>query len=154
VGAKGLAGGVRVEPLTDRPERLTPGSQLFLEGEERARAVREVEPGGRLPVVLLEGIDSRDAAEALAGRYLEVARGDLPEGTYYWDQIVGLRVTDEAGTDLGTVAEVFRAGDNEVYRVTDASGAETLLPALRDVVLGIDLEAGTMLVRYEVEEVR
>ena len=52
------------------------------------------------------------------------------------------------------MVEVFRAGENEVYRVEAGSGEELLLPALREVVLAIDLEAGTMTVRYEAEEVR
>jgi 16S rRNA processing protein RimM len=154
LGAKGLAGAVRLESLTDRPERLTVGAALFLEGETAPRRVRQAELGGKVPVVALEGIDTRESAEALAGQYLEVDRDDLPAGSFYWDQIVGLRVTDEAGAELGDVVEVFRAGENEVYRVTDAEGGELLLPALRDVIREIDLGAGRMIVRYEAEEVR
>jgi 16S rRNA processing protein RimM len=154
VGAKGLAGAVRVEVLTDRPERLTPGALLYLEGEAEPRRVAEAETGGRHPVIRLEGVERREQAEALNGRYLEVDPEPLPEGSFYWHQIVGLRVLDEAGTDLGAVVEVFRAGENEVYRVESDGGSELLLPALRDVVRAIDLEAGTMIVRYEMEEVR
>src|SRR5919106_5350099 len=124
VGAKGLAGAVRVEVLTDRPERLTPGALLFLEGEAEPRRVAEVEAGGRHTVIRLEGIDGREQAEALSGRYLEVDPQPLPEGSFYWHQIVGLRVFDEAGAPLGTVAEVFRAGENEVYRVESETGPE------------------------------
>lgn len=153
LGAKGLAGAFRVEPLTDLPERFAVGSALFLEGEEVARRVTSMEPGGRSPVLRLEGIDGRDAAAALAGRYLEAEARPLPEGSLYWHQIVGLQVTDEEGADLGRVVEVFRAGENEVYRI-EGPGGELLLPALRDVVRLIDLEAGRMVVRYETEEVR
>jgi 16S rRNA processing protein RimM len=63
-------------------------------------------------------------------------------------------VADEAGTELGTVVEVFRAGENEVYRVEAEGQPDLLLPALREVVRSIDLGAGTMTVRYESEEVR
>ena len=153
LGAKGLAGAFRVEPLTDLPERFSVGSLLFLEGEDAARRVTAMEPGGRVPVLALEGIEGRDAAAALAGRYLEVEARPLPDGAYYWHQIVGLQVADEAGTDLGRVVEVFRAGENEVYRIEGPAG-ELLLPALRDVILSIDLQAGTMVARYETEEVR
>jgi 16S rRNA processing protein RimM len=154
VGAKGLAGAVRVEVLTDRPERLAPGALLYLEGEHEPRRVAEAETGGRHPVIRLEGVERREQAEALNGRYLEVDAEPLPEGNYYWHQIVGLQVRDEAGTELGTVVEVFRAGENEVYRVESDGEPELLLPALRDVVLAIDLEAGTMIIRYVAEEVR
>ena len=145
---------MRLEVLTDRADRLTVGSALFVEGEEAPRHVREVELGGRVPVVRLEGVDDREQAEGLVGRYLEVEAEPLPEGHYYWHQLIGLRVTDEAGHELGRLVEVFRAGENEVYRVESDGQPELLLPALRDVVREIDLEAGTMTVRYEAEEVR
>jgi 16S rRNA processing protein RimM len=154
VGAKGLAGALRVEVLTDRPERLTPGALLYVEGEDEPRRVSAVEAGGRLPIIQLEGIGTREGAEALRGSYLEVEAEPLPKGSFYWHQIVGLQVQDEAGTPLGSVVEVFRAGENEVYRVESDDGVELLLPALRHVILAIDPEAGTMTVHYEVEEVR
>ena len=153
LGAKGLAGAVRVEPLSDNPERLLVGALLFLEGEDSPRAVRRYEPGGRSPAVTLDGIETREGAESLIGRYLEVEAEPLPEGTYYWHQLVGLRVTDEAGVSLGAVAEVFRAGENEVYRIEGPEG-ELLVPGLREFVRSIDLGAQVMVVRYEVEEVR
>ena len=65
-----------------------------------------------------------------------------------------MRVIDETGGELGTLVEIFRAGENEVYRVEADGRPELLLPALRDVVREIDLAAGTMTVRYEPEEVR
>lgn len=154
LGAKGLAGGMRIEVLTDRDDRLTPGAELFAEGEEAPRRVLEVEAGGRVPVIRLERIDSREQAEKMMGRYLEVAPEPLPEGSLYWHQIVGLAVRDEAGHALGHVVEVFRAGENEVYRVESPGKPDLLLPALREVIRDIDLEAGRMTVRYDEEEVR
>jgi 16S rRNA processing protein RimM len=145
---------MRLEVLSDRPDRLSVGSLLVPEGEDIPRRVTDVETGGRVPIIRLEGIDSRQQAEALIGRYLEVEAEPLPAGSYYWHQIVGLGVTDEDGRPLGTVVEVFRAGENEVYRVESEGQPDLLLPALRDVILDIDLEAGTMIVRYESEEVR
>ena len=152
--AKGLAGGVRVEVLTDVPERLAKGASLYLDGETAARSVTRVEIGGRVPVVYLSGITDRRGAEAIAGRFLEADAPRLPEGSYYWHQLEGLRVLDESGRQVGTLVEVFRAGGNEVYRVVDGT-RERLVPALRSVVVGIDLDAGTMTVRDEAaEEVR
>jgi 16S rRNA processing protein RimM len=153
LGAKGLVGAFRVEPLTDRPERLAVGAQLFLDGDTEPVRVAAHEGGGRVPVLSLEGVTDRAAAEALAGRFLEVEAETLPEGSWYWHQLVGLRVADEAGTPLGSVVEVFRAGENEVYRIEGPQG-ELLLPAIHDVVLAIDIEAGTMTVRWKPEEVR
>lgn len=152
LGVKGLAGGLRIEPLTDWPERLAIGAPVWVEEEAAPREIVDVEWGGRVPVLRLEGIADRSAAEGLIGRYLEAPPVPLPAGSYYWHQLEGLAVTDEAGTALGALAEVFRVGENEVYRVVAQDG-ELLLPALRDVILQIDLDAGRMVVRYEPEEV-
>jgi 16S rRNA processing protein RimM len=145
---------MRLEVLTDRDDRLTVGAALFLEGEEAPRRIHEVELGGRVPVVRLEGVEGREQAEALSGRYLEVEAEPLTAGHYYWHQLVGLNVTDESGRELGRLAEVFRAGENEVYRVEADGRPDVLLPAVRDVVREINLKAGTMTVHYETEEVR
>ncbi len=143
---------MRIELLTDRPERLAAGELIWIEDEPDTRRVVDVGWGGRVPVLQLEGVDDRAAAEQLAGRYLEAPITPLPPGTYYWHQLIGLSVVDEAGADLGKVVEIFRAGENEVYRIEGPPG-ELLIPALRDVVRAIDLESGRMVVHYEAEEV-
>ena len=154
IGAKGLKGGLRVEILTDWPERLEPGAEVWPEGETTPRRIGRVESGGRVPVIHLDGIDSREAAEALTGRYLEVPARALEPGSYYWDDLIGLRVEAPGGEPVGEVVEVFRAGGNEVYRVIGPSG-ERLVPALRSVVQRIDLQAGVMVVAADdAEEVR
>lgn len=152
-GAKGLRGAMRIEPLTDWPERLGTGEQLFVEDEAAPRRVMAIEWGGRIPAITLDGIASREAAEALRDRYLEVEAAKLPEGSYYWHQLEGLTVADPAGRRLGTLTSVFRVGENEVYCVEDDAGQELLIPALRDVVREIDLEGRRMVVDYELEDV-
>ena len=154
LGAKGLAGAVRVDILTDWPERLVAGTELWLDGAPEPLLVRRVETGGRVAVLHLDGIDSREAAEALNGRYLEVPARTLPEETYYWDDLVGLRVEEPDGTSVGELVEVFRAGEAEVYRIVGDAG-ERLVPALRSAVVRIDLEDNLMVVAPEdAEEVR
>jgi 16S rRNA processing protein RimM len=153
LSAKGLAGALKIESLTDWPEHLEPGARVLVEGEDQPRTIHATEPGGRVPVVSLEGITTREAAEGLVGRYLEVEPAPLPAGEYYWHQLEGLRVEDEEGAVLGVIREVFRAGGAEVYRVEQADGGELLLPGIHDVVREIDLDSGRMIVRYEVEEI-
>ncbi len=105
-------------------------------------------------VLHLEGVTTREAAEALAGRYLEAPVRPLPEGSFYWDQLIGLRVVEDDGTEVGELAEIFRAGGSEVYRVV-GPGGERLIPALRSVVHAIDLDARRMTVAPDdAEEVR
>jgi 16S rRNA processing protein RimM len=152
LGAKGLAGSLRIEALTDHPERLAAGEPVWIEDEAEERTILEAGFGGRVPILRLEGISDREAAERLAGRYLEAPASPLPPDTYYWHQLIGVAAVDEAGRELGHVVEVFRAGENEVYRI-EGTGGEVLVPALRDVVRSIDLAAGRIVVRYEAEEV-
>src|SRR5690349_3011238 len=95
LSAKGLRGGLRLEVLTDAPERLEPGSTVFVDGE--ARTIVGAETGGRSTVVYLEGVTTREGAEALAGRYLDADVPDLPDDAYYWHDLIGLRVESESG---------------------------------------------------------
>ncbi len=145
---------MRVEVLTDWPERLEVGAEVWIEGTPDPTRVTAVESGGRALVLYLAALTDREAAENASGRYLEAATQELPEGTFYWDQLVGLDVVDERGTPIGELVEVFRAGGNEVYRVV-GPGGERLVPALRSAVLDVDLRAGRMTVAPEdAEEVR
>lgn len=140
--------------LTDWPERLAVGAAVWLEGEADATRITAAESGGRSLVLYLASLPTRGAAEAAAGRYLEGPAQNLPDGTYYWDQLIGLSVFESGGAAVGELVEVFRAGGNEVYRVV-GSGGERLIPALRSVVLEVDLEAGRMTVTADdAEEVR
>jgi 16S rRNA processing protein RimM len=122
-----------------------PGAELWLEGDDAPLRIERIEAGGRTTVLHLDRFTSRDAAEAVAGQYLEAPARDLPEETYYWDDLVGLRVEEPDGTLVGTLVEIFRSGGAEVYRIVGDAG-ERLVPALRSAVLRIDLPAGLIVV--------
>jgi 16S rRNA processing protein RimM len=116
--------------------------------------VARIETGGRTTVLHLDGYTTREAAEALGGRYLEAPARELPEDTYYWEDLVGLRVEEPDGMHVGELVEVFRAGGNEVYRVVGDRG-ERLVPALKAAVLDVDLERRLMVIAPDdAEEVR
>jgi 16S rRNA processing protein RimM len=138
VAAHGVKGEVKVEPLTDFPERFRAGSRLWIDG-----ASRLVERGriqGRIVVIKLRDVDTRSQAEALQGKELVVAEASRLEGAglYYLHDILGARVEDQAGEVLGSVAEVLSTGSNDVYVVRGERG-EILLPALDDVILQVDI---------------
>jgi 16S rRNA processing protein RimM len=110
-----------------------------------------VETGGRVPVLHLEGVTSREAADALVGRYLEAPAHELPEAAWFWSDLIGLRVEEPDGRTVGELVEIFRAGGNEVYRVV-GPGGERLVPALRSTVLRIDPDAGLIVVAADQAE--
>ena len=147
-GASGLAGAVKVEPLSDYPHRFSPGSTLFL-GDVPAK-VTSSHRSGRGLVVKLEHVSDRDQAAALRGAVLTVPPDDLqplPEGSYYYYQIIGIDVWDEHEEYLGKVLEIIATGGNDVYVVRGARRKELLIPALADVLLEVAPDENRMVVR-------
>jgi 16S rRNA processing protein RimM len=143
--AHGIRGEVKVEPLTDFPERFERGSRLWLDG-----VPHDVERGrwqGRNVILKLTGVDGRTQAEALAGKELLApeAMQIEDEDVYYLHDIIGLSVEDSSGEKLGQLIDVFSTGANDVYVVRGEQG-ELLLPALDDVVLDVDPKAGRIVV--------
>ncbi len=108
---------------------------------------------GRFDVVRFEGIDDRPGAETLTGSELYIPADRLPalsDGEYYCYQILGMLVVTEDGCELGRVVRIFTAGENDVYEVLPEGarrGKEILIPAIDGVVLSIDIDKGTMMVR-------
>ena len=145
-GPWGVHGHVKVTPLTSNPERFVPGATLLLDGIPRK--VLDVQSPRGYPCVQFRGYHDRSAAESLTGTLIEIPESDLPElpyGEYYVHDLVGLEVGDSAGT-IGRLKEVLRTGANDVYVVTRSGAKDLLLPAIADVILDVDLEAGRMTV--------
>ena len=155
IGAKGLAGAVRIEMLTDWPERIEPGAELWLDGAPTPTPHRcASRPAAASRSLHLDGVTDRDAAEALTGRYLETPARVLPDQTYYWDDLVGLHVEEPDGTPS---ASSWRCSAPAVPRciASSARRASGSIPALRTAVVRIDLEENLMVVAPDdAEEVR
>jgi 16S rRNA processing protein RimM len=136
-GVHGLHGAVRAEVLTDRPEeRFVAGAVLYREGDERPLTIASAEaiadgPGWR---IRFREVASRDAADALRGVYLEsVVRPaeDLARGSYYWHEVIGCTVRGVDGAELGTVKDIYRVGETEVFTVDGGPFGDFDLPAVR-----------------------
>jgi len=148
MGVRGLDGDLRVMPLTDAPDRLAVGASVLVEGEAAPRRIMQTGISKHGVILRLEGVPDRASGSALIGFHLLSTEPPpaLPGGTYWWHELEGLEVVNTDGRALGTLEEVFRAGSNEVYRVVGPDG-EILVPALRSVVVGIDLDNGRMTIR-------
>lgn len=137
-GLHGLRGAVRAEVLTDRPEeRFRPGAVLFAEGSNQPLTIVTAQPSEPGWLIRFDEVADRTAAEGLRDTYLEVelAPADtLPRGEYYWHEVIGARVSDVDGRDLGTVVDVYRAGAAEVFVVQGEPYGEFDVPAVRDFV--------------------
>jgi 16S rRNA processing protein RimM len=151
-GIHGLRGAVRVEVLTDDARRFDPGSVLYREGDDSPLTVswrRDDAPGPGILVRFRE-VPTRTVAERLRDAYLE---GDAPqtpqEGTYYWHDIVGARVVTSDGEELGTVEDIFRAGEGDVFTVRGGAHGEVLVPAVSAVVHELAPQEGRIVVDRE-----
>jgi 16S rRNA processing protein RimM len=144
--AYGVQGAVKVLPLTDFDDRFHPGSRLILEGDERVVEWSHTAGGGL--VVKLGGIDNRTMAELFRGRYLEVdeaAARPLEEGRFYHHQLIGLEVSTASGRPVGVIHEVLERPANDVW-ASRLGDVEFLIPATRDAVVAVDLDARRVVV--------
>ena len=144
----GVRGDLRVQVLTDFPERFSPGAEIWLGQPPERHVVQEARMEEDQTLVKLVGLNDRNSVERFRGAYVLIPREkamSLPEDTYYIHDIVGLEVWTDAGERLGIVAEVMELPANDVY-VVDSPQGEILLPAIADVVLRVDLAAGRMTV--------
>lgn len=137
-GVHGLRGAVRVEILSDNPDRFAAGSVLHRENDDRPLTIVSAQRDGPGLLVRFREVASREAADGLRDVYLEADATDLPIDAHYWHDIEGCVVVTDDGESLGSVVEVFRVGESEVYVVRGERG-ETLVPAVSGVVTEIDI---------------
>jgi 16S rRNA processing protein RimM len=154
VGAHGIRGELKVELLTDDPRRFGRLSRVYL-GPEAAEPVPRPLKGYRLhkgrALLQIEGCNDRNSAETLRGYLVQVPIEEaisLNEGEYFEHQILGLEVWTASGECLGQIEEIIHTGANDVYVVGDVGPdrREILIPAIKDVVLEVSLEAGRLVV--------
>ena len=144
---RGLKGELKALSLTDFPERFEPGARVFIAGLSR-RVARCNWQKGRV-YLYLDGVSDRETAESLRGELIEIPADERPktdEPFWYIDEIEGLRVLSREGDELGSIREVLQTGANDVYVVDRGEQRDVLVPAIDDVVVRVDLGAGTMTV--------
>ena len=149
VGAHGVRGIVRVQSHTANPDDLAAYGALSDATGSRRFAVSVTGHVKGLVLARIEGVDDRDAAEALRGTDLYVPRAALPptEGEeYYHADLLGLRAESEDGTALGQVSAVHDHGAGPIVEIQPPDGPSTLVPFTREHVPAVDIEGGRMVV--------
>jgi len=144
----GVRGEVRVQILTDFPERFRQGAEICIGPEHRRYTIQKARFHEGDVLIKFVGLDDRNAVEPFRGAEISVPVEQampLPADTFYVHQIVGLDVWTDEGERLGPIVEVISLPANDVYVVETTQG-EVWLPAIADVVLDIDLEQGRMTV--------
>lgn len=171
-GHYGIKGWVKVKSYTRPCEQIFQYPDWYLSADKTNRKRKGWASDSRLGplnlksgkklgknlVASLSGIDSRDAAESLIGKSIEIPEACLPaldNGEYYWSQLIGLKVVNTAGVDLGRVDHLVETGANDVLVVLDFDqndkNIERLLPWTEQVVLEVDFEQRTILVDWDAD---
>jgi len=149
-GAHGVKGEVRIRTHTQDPEAIAAYGPLEDEAGTRRFTLTSARAAKEGAVARIEGIESRDDAQALKGTSLHVARTALPEETeennWYHADLVGLVAINADGAALGQVVAVQNYGAGDLLEIRPATGGTTVLvPFTAAIVPEVDIQAGWML---------
>lgn len=154
-GLFGVKGWVRVYSYTqprDNILRYTPWSVRLPEGW-RSMALGEGRRHGKGVIARLEGVEDREAATALLGAEVAVDRDELPpleQGEFYWSDLIGLKVLNHRGEDMGVVVDLLETGAHDVLVVKGER--ERLIPFVQgQVVTAVEPQAGIIRVDWELD---
>lgn len=140
VKAHGINGEVVVDLLVPETARCEPGAEIWIAGAWRTVTRCRIDNKGRA-LTALEGIFDRDAAEALRGAEVAVDAEDLPAlaaDHFYVHDLVGCRVEDLAGNELGEVVAVVN-GPQDLLEI-EHGGERSLLPMARELVPYVNVD--------------
>lgn len=151
---QGVRGEIKVRPITNDPDRFYDLEKVYLKQGERyiVRGMHCNRVHDGFAYISMEGVKDRDAAETLRGALLYVRREEavtLSEDENFICDLVGCVAYDQRGERIGTLREVLQPGANDVY-VFDTARGEMLLPALRRVVLEVDVRQARIVLDADV----
>lgn len=144
VGGQGLQGWVKVQTFTEHLDSLLDYDTWYLGNDKhpwREFKVQGCNVHTKVVVAKLEGISDRTAADKCKGLLVGVPRSSLPaqaEDEYYWSDLIGMKVINLEGAELGTVESLIETGANDVMCVRNEQG-EILIPFLAQVVQQVSL---------------
>lgn len=145
----GVRGEVKVYPTTDDPRRFRRLKEVVLDtGKEKLNLeIEGVKFFKQFVILKFKGLNNINDIEKYRQKSLYVTRKNavrLQRDEYFIADLIGLKVQDEDGKELGTVKDVIETGANDVYEVEMADGKSLLLPAIKQCILNVDVENGTM----------
>ena len=140
VSTFGVRGEVKLQPWCDGADFLRPFRTLYIDGAPRRVVSSRVHKD--MLIVQFEGVEDVSAAMALKDKVVTFARADakLPEGRFFIADILGARVVDEAGAEVGRLTEVLDLPAGQVYVVQGES--EHTIPNRPEFILGVDTDSG------------
>jgi 16S rRNA processing protein RimM len=149
IGASGLKGAVKAKIFTATPDALTAYGALQDKSGKifSITAFRTGKPGEA--VISFAGITTREAAEALKGTELFIARDKLPQTEdeeFYHADLIGLEAQDSEGRVIGKIAALHNYGAGDIVEIVRPDGDSVLLAFTRETVPTIDIPGGRVIV--------
>lgn len=162
-GQHGVKGWLKVLSFTRPLEQILEYDRWMLAEHEastdwQAVTVTEANQHSKKLLAKLAGIDDRDAAATLVGKWIAIAPTQLaalPHGEYYWNDLIGLSVINQDGVKLGVVERLIETGANDVLVVNSGSGddaVERLLPWVAHVIVAVEVENECIRVEWDVND--
>ncbi|HNY51645.1 MAG TPA: ribosome maturation factor RimM [Smithella sp.] len=151
VKTRGLRGCLKVLSYLETGSIAPRPDVIYIEedqGQKQRYELKKIDLAGKAFFIELKEIDDVEAAKNLVGRKVYFSREilkKLPEGEYYYHDIIGINVYSQEGNFIGTIESVFPTGSNDVY-ICKSAGREILLPAISDVIKRIDIDQRMMIV--------
>ena len=139
----GVSGEIIMDLHTDFPERIKAGRKVYVGEKYETLIIDSARAHGNGMLIRLNGCDTPETAGRFRNQWVYVKSTEvpaLPAGKVYKHELIGLTVTTDSGETLGVLNEILETGANDVYVVKKESGGEILLPAIPDVILGIDMD--------------
>lgn len=145
----GVRGEVKVFPTTDDVKRFKRLKEVILDTgkEEITLEIEGVKFFKQFVILKFKGYDNINDIEKYKGKSLLVTRANavrLRRDEYFIADLQGLTVVDEEDKVLGTLRDVMETGANDVYIIDMTDGREVLVPAIKECILHVDVEAGKM----------
>ena len=149
VGARGVGGEVRIKTFTEAPEDIASYGPLTDQSGQKVFRIEDVRVIKGQASIRLQGVEDRDAAEALKGIELYVSRTELPEtdeDEYYHSDLIGLAVLGQDEEEIGVVKALYDFGAGDVIEIERPEASDVLLPFNAEMVTDVDIKAGKVVV--------
>ena len=148
----GIRGEVKIYIYSGRSESVKQYKKIVLQepagGRTETYSVVKIREQGKLVILQLEGVGTREAAEALQGSKICLNKADFPtldSDEYYWHQLEGLVVMTESGQELGKVSRLFNTAAHDIMVVTGAEH-EFMIPVKGAIIRSVDEQGGKIII--------
>ena len=148
VNTHGIKGNLKVVSHSDDPDKFFNLERVVIDGTDFE--IEHAQGNKQFILLKLKGIDDMNAAIKLKGKILQVPESDameLNEGEYYIRDIYDMEVYEADGEFLGVISDILFTGANDVYIVKKEGAKDLLIPAIKDCIVDVDVDAKKMTVK-------